>query len=356
MDIGPSDDQRRLAESARSVLTAQSPPAVTRAAYDELSAADELWSTVVELGWTGVIASEPDPDEVMNAVMLLEAAGAATVAAPFLSTLGLAAGALRAKRADAASLLDEIAAGAVGTLLAAPAGARVPGPCLTVDGGRLVGQVGPVRDVTRADILVALASDAAGATYLAAFRTGADIKTAAHETIDPSQPTATVDIEVTPELCVEADAAEMLAVPLVAAAAELVGVGSAAVAMSVQYAKTRHQFGQPIGGFQAVKHRLADAYVGVERARSLTYAAAARCTAAGEPAALRAAMLAKAAANDAATAAVRATVSVHGAIAQTWEHDAHLLVRRAWQSSALMGETAALYAAAARDYVTTAAG
>jgi alkylation response protein AidB-like acyl-CoA dehydrogenase len=141
-----------------------------------------------------------------------------------------------------------------------------------------------------------------------------------------------------------------LAVPLVAAAAELVGVADRALAMSVDYAKTREQFGQPIGGFQAVKHRLADCYVSVERARSLTYLAAS-----DDGDSWRTAMLAKAAANQAAETATRSAVAVHGAIAQTWEHDAHLLLRRAWLGSALLGDSRSLYIAAGRDYVAETA-
>jgi alkylation response protein AidB-like acyl-CoA dehydrogenase len=355
--IGPSDDQRRLAESASAALAAHSPLALTRAAYDDPIAADGLWSTIVDLGWTGVIsAGDADSDEVLNCVVLLEAAGHAVVAAPLLSTLGLAAGALRSCRAEAAGLLDEIAGGATAALLVSVDGSRLPAPSLTLSRGRLSGRVDQARDIGRAAVIVALAAAEDGTTYLTAFRSGSGIEITELDGVDPSQPVASVTVDVSPELCVQAEAVSVLAVPLVAAAAELVGVADRAVAMSVAHAKTRHQFGQPIGGFQAVKHRLADAYVGVERARSLTYAAASHCAGDDSRAAWRAALLAKAAANDAATNATRAAVAVHGAIAQTWEHDAHLLIRRAWQSSALMGESAALYAAAARDYVQRVAG
>jgi alkylation response protein AidB-like acyl-CoA dehydrogenase len=131
---------------------------------------------------------------------------------------------------------------------------------------------------------------------------------------------------------------------LVAVAADLVGVASAALQRSVEYAKTRRQFGTPIGAFQGIKHALADNYVSVERARSLTYAAAARLD---EPptmgAAWTSAALAKAAAADAATSCARTNVQVHGALGQTWEHDAHLYVRHAWQHAALLGDSRALY-------------
>jgi alkylation response protein AidB-like acyl-CoA dehydrogenase len=353
MDVGLSDDQRQLADAARSVLREHSPPSLTRAAYDDPEAWRPSWAALVELGWTGVIGAEPDADDVRNMVVLMEAAGAATLAAPLLSTVGLSAGALRACGEAAAPLLEEVAGGAVAAMLDGPEGSRLPGPCLSLDGGRVRGRAQPVRDAGRADFIVGLATDAASKLHVVAVRPGSGISVSPLEAVDPSHPVVAVDVDAEPEFCAPVDQAAAVSVPLIAAAGELVGVASAALSLSVEHAKTRNQFGQPIGAFQAVKHRLADAYVAIERARSLTYAAAGECTGAAGSA-LRSGMLAKAAANDAATSATRAAVSVHGAIAQTWEHDAHLFVRRAWQSSALLGETTALYAAAARDFVSAA--
>ena len=110
------------------------------------------------------------------------------------------------------------------------------------------------------------------------------------------------------------------------------------------------QFGTPIGAFQGIKHALADNHVSVERARSLTYAAAARLAdpEATPAAAWTAAALAKAAAGDAAANCARTAVQVHGALGQTWEHDAHLYVRHAWQGAAMLGDSRALYQAVGR--------
>ncbi|MCV7092942.1 acyl-CoA dehydrogenase family protein, partial [Mycobacterium interjectum] len=111
----------------------------------------------------------------------------------------------------------------------------------------------------------------------------------------------------------------------------------------VEHAKARRQFGAPIGAFQGIKHALADNHVAVERARSLTYAAAARLADPDEGDAWTAAALAKAAAGDAAVTCARTAVQVHGALGQTWEHDIHLYVRHAWQGAALLGDSRALY-------------
>jgi alkylation response protein AidB-like acyl-CoA dehydrogenase len=146
-----------------------------------------------------------------------------------------------------------------------------------------------------------------------------------------------------------------LAVPLTAAAAELVGLAARILDTAVTYARTREQFDRVIGSFQGVKHRLADCYVALERARSLTYGAAMSCADAdADPdERWRAAALAKAAATDAAVEAARAGVQVHGAVGMTWEHDMHLYLRHAWRLQPLLGDSAALYRAAAASLVGT---
>ena len=117
------------------------------------------------------------------------------------------------------------------------------------------------------------------------------------------------------------------------------------------------QFGTPIGAFQGIKHALADNYVDLERAQSLTYAAAARLgdAATAPAAAWTAAALAKAAAGDAATGCARTAVQVHGALGQTWEHDVHLYVRHAWQGATMLGDSRALYHQVGRRFAGGAA-
>ena len=288
----------------------------------------------------------------MELVVVLEECGAALLPVPFLATVGQAAGALRGLGQSAAEVLNILAQGAVGALVAAPFGSRLPGPVLTWSGGRLVGTANAVPEAVRADLFIALAADTEGVPHVAAFR-AAGVHVQPEETIDPSRPTASLRVDVIPELCLPVDPKAVLTPPLIASAAELVGVADRALAVSVEHARSRRQFGQPIGAFQGVKHRLADAYVTLERARSLTYLAAARCAAGGQAGALtwQTAMLAKAAANDAASECTRSGVAIHGAIGQTWEHDLHLFLRRAWHGSALLGESSALYAAAAGVYV-----
>ncbi|MGH3577324.1 MAG: acyl-CoA dehydrogenase family protein, partial [Mycobacterium sp.] len=172
------------------------------------------------------------------------------------------------------------------------------------------------------------------------------------EGTDPAQPIADVEIDTAPLASAPVDVESALATPLVASAADLVGVAGAAMARSVEHAKSRQQFGKPIGAFQGIKHALADNYVAVERARSLTYAAAMRLDDPATTPAVgwTAAALAKAAAAEAAVGCARIAVQVHGAIAQTWEHDIHLYLRHAWQGAATLGDSRALYHAVGRRF------
>jgi alkylation response protein AidB-like acyl-CoA dehydrogenase len=119
-------------------------------------------------------------------------------------------------------------------------------------------------------------------------------------------------------------------------AAEMVGTAQKALDMSVEYAKTRVQFGKPIGSFQAVKHKCVDMMVAVENARSLTYYACWTVDTKGAEAAT-AVPMAKAYASDMAKNVTSEAIQVHGGIGFTWEHDMHLFHRRALAGEANFG-------------------
>jgi alkylation response protein AidB-like acyl-CoA dehydrogenase len=115
---------------------------------------------------------------------------------------------------------------------------------------------------------------------------------------------------------------------LAALSLEAVGIAAKALELAVEYARTRHQFGKPIGSYQAVSHRLADTYVETELARSLAYWAA-WCVAEGDEQADLACAAAKAFCGDAAVAACERSIQVHGGIGFTWEHVLHAYYERA---------------------------
>jgi alkylation response protein AidB-like acyl-CoA dehydrogenase len=125
----------------------------------------------------------------------------------------------------------------------------------------------------------------------------------------------------------------------VGTAAELIGLAEQMISLAAAYAKERHQFGRPIGSFQAVKHLLAGAQVKLEFARPVVYGAAWALDE-GESNASVAASTAKACASDAADEAARISLQVHGAIGYTWECDLHLYLKRAWALSSAWGSAA----------------
>lgn len=124
-----------------------------------------------------------------------------------------------------------------------------------------------------------------------------------------------------------------------ALAAEQVGAAERCLELTVAYAKDRVQFGRPIGSFQAVKHRLADAYVLVESARSAALAAA-FAAAEGSPETTRLAAVAKSACTEAFSAVASEMIQLHGGIGITWEHGARHYFKRAHGSGRLFGPPA----------------
>jgi alkylation response protein AidB-like acyl-CoA dehydrogenase len=347
VDVGFSDSQLELRAAVRDVLTAECPPGVLREVAADPERWRPLWKTVTDLGWPALAYLDGDSGTgVVELVAVLEECGAAAAPVPLLSS-ALAAGALRAAGADAAPYVEELANGTVGALGVGAPGDRGLRPALTWDGETLTGTTGPVAEAPRAELLVLLAAAAEGTVAAVVRPTHVDLLP--QDAIDPGRPVAEAAVDTVPETVLPVAWPDVLAVPLTAAAAELVGVARRLLDLGVAHALGREQFGKPIGSFQGLKHRLADCYVLVERARSLTYAAA---MAVEDPDAepdlrWRSALLAKAAASEAAVETARAAVQVHGAMGMTWEHDVHLYLRRAWSSAALLGESRALYAEAA---------
>ena len=331
MDVGFSDSQLELRAAVRDVLAKECPPSLVRTCLDDRDAWRPLWQKVVDLGWTGLALLDDEAGVgVVELVAVLEELGSAAAPVPLLSSAGLAAGALHAAGPAAEQWRQELADGAVGTLAVDTA----PG----------------VLDASRADLYVVLAGD-----QLSIVRAGAGVDLVPLDAVDASRPMAslTLGADAATEAVLPVPTPAALAVPLTATAAELVGLASRVLDITVTHAGTREQFDRVIGSFQAVKHRLADCYVAIERARSLTYAAAMQCAdaTADMDERWRAAALAKAAATDAAVEAAHTGVQVHGALGMTWEHDMHLYLRRAWQLAPLLGDASSLYRAAAASLV-----
>ncbi len=215
-------------------------------------------------------------------------------------------------------------------------GVYAAGAVLRLEGGAAHGMLPRVPHGGTATHLLAVADD--GARQVLVVLDAAETTRTTLPTMDRTRPLADVTVDGVGALVVGVADGHAPAA-LVAAtlyAHDLVGVGQACLDMAVAYARTREQFGRPIGAFQAVSHRLVDMFVALESARSHAYHAA-WATAVGDDVAALAASQAKASASEAAVACAQGAIQVHGGIGFTWEHDLHLYLKRARSGSALWG-------------------
>jgi alkylation response protein AidB-like acyl-CoA dehydrogenase len=319
MEFDLSADQRALQQAARELLDASATSEEVRKAIATDAGYDAgLWAQMVEQGWPAIAVAVEHGGVGLGEVelaVLAEQVGRHVAPVPFLST-ALALHALAASDADdAAALSERLLAGGIGALAAGD---------------------GPVVDAPIADVLVVLGDDEVTAHDISAARPPAQ------PWLDLTRPSARVDVGVLadpaplggPEL-----AASTRNCAAVLVSAELLGLAGAMLDVSVQYAKVREQFGRPIGSFQAVKHRLADAYVDVEGMRSSAYYAA-WAVQTGAPDADLAASIAKSWCGDAGRRVLASALQVHGGIGFTAEHDLHLYLKRAEVDARLYGDPA----------------
>ncbi len=254
------------------------------------------------------------------------------LAAPLLAEL-VAAGVNGPSAGSAARRLEDIASGG----LTAAVG--------IVSGGAS-GPAAPVAGAVGADLLV-LANSSTDSSRHGEIHLvdAASVTVDAVSSLDPTRRLGNPNWTPTPATQVLAGPEAVAAISrladraAVATAAELLGLTQRMIGLAAEYAKERHQFGKPIGSFQAVKHLLAGAQVQLEFARPVVYGAAWALDHAA-PDASRAASVAKAYASDAATEAARVALQVHGAIGYTWECDLHLFLKRAWALAEAWGSAA----------------
>jgi alkylation response protein AidB-like acyl-CoA dehydrogenase len=209
--------------------------------------------------------------------------------------------------------------------------------------GRITGTKTLVLDGTIASLLIVAARGPGGDVGLYAVEGDADgLTRTAQEPLDMTRKLARLDLDgvrATRLRDVTWDAiAKTLDHAAVLLAAEMAGGAARCLDMAVEYAKSRYQFGKPIGAFQAIKHRCADILLQVESARTAAYYAM-WAAAEGDPDLRIAAPLAKAYCADAYFFAASENHQVHGGIGFTWEHDAHLYFRRAKSSDLLFGDS-----------------
>jgi alkylation response protein AidB-like acyl-CoA dehydrogenase len=332
MNFGLTPEQAELKRSARRFLESHCGSARVRAAMETERGWDEAaWNAARELGWPALTSLGWG-----ELVIVAEEAGRCLACLPFFSSVCLAANALDAAGDDVR--LRRVESGEIRAALAS-------GDGLTArqqdDGYVLSGAIAHVVDGHTADLLVV----AAGAPDPSLFVVDPVLAGVTREkkvTMDPTRAMATVTLrDVSVPASARIGGAQALQTALhraaVALAAESLGGAERCVEMATEYAKTRIQFDRPIGSFQAIKHRLADMFVAVETARSaVTWAASVAAT--GDASELPvAAALAKSYCTEAFFRCAAECIQIHGGIGFTWEHDAHLFLRRARGSLALLG-------------------
>ena len=365
-DFGFGSDEEMLRDLARKLLDEEMPVTKLRqlvaadpdAAYErgERPGWDEgLWKQMVELGWTGLPVPEAAGGvgfKTVGVVALVEEIGRHAVPSPLVATLS-AAYVLRACEASAASpWLRRIADGTPATLAITDArGSWEPGDCdvtasASTDGDDLLlsGTACFVQDAFKADLLVVQASVGEERVLCVVPVDAPGVRLAQDHIHDLTRDQATVHFDgtaVSAEQIVSRDAVAALEAAwpalLVLVAADLCGCAEWQLQTTVEYAKNRKQFERQIGFFQAVKHPLVDAMLGIDRARSILYHAAC-CIDEGSDEAATAARMAKSAASDAGAYVSDRSVQLHGGIGFTWECDVHLFFKRSLHHQALYGD------------------
>jgi alkylation response protein AidB-like acyl-CoA dehydrogenase len=319
-----SPEQQMFRASARDLFEKHCPPSAVRAAWSAPSGRiDGLWARLAELGIAGMTVPEALGGLGMNELdlaLVLEEAGRAALPEPLRETTAVGVPLLRdaGTKALRDTWLPKVASGDAVLATGLSGSSRVA----FADSADLL--ILPHEDelhaVPRANVELAGEPSVDGSRRL--FTVG----------WMPSPATRFVDGESASRAM--ADAFDRGAF---AAAAELLGLGRSLVHRTVEYAKVRHQFGKPIGSFQAVKHHLANAHVSLELAAPVVYRAAYSLAHEDPERSLHASM-AKAQASDAALYAARVALQCHGAIGYTVEYDLHLFMKRAWALAASWGD------------------
>jgi alkylation response protein AidB-like acyl-CoA dehydrogenase len=353
------EQQEALRRQARRFCEQHAASAATRRAMETVEGfLPETWAGLVELGWTALLVPEALGGAGLGAVelvALLEETGGALLAAPLFATVCLGAQALvlGGDEGQKEAWLPVLAEGRLRATLAwldgAETRARRDGHGFILDGDKSC-----VIDGHTSDLIIVSAREAGGSGLYLVPATTPGLSRRARPTLDATRKLADLTlrgVRLPATARLPGDGAALLERILdrarIALAAEQLGGAQRCLDMSVEYAKTRVQFGRPIGSFQAVKHRCADLLVRVESARSAVYWAS-WCAAVDDAELAVAAPLAHAVATETYQQAASDAIQIHGGIGFTWEHDAHLHLKRARGAATLLGDAAAERARLAR--------
>ena len=323
MSIALTDDHRALAGVVDVLLTRSDVVGEARRLLEsDVEELPSTWGTMAELGWLGLHVAEEHGGSgfgLPELVVVVEQLGRHVAPGPFVPTVVVSATIVAAGSDSlAAQLLPGLVDGTT------PAGFGLGGD-LVVSDGHASGDAGVVLGGGMAQLLVV----AAGDDVVIVDRGASGVRVDVGANLDPTRRSARVTLAGTPVAVVVGGQRALLDHARLLLAAEAVGVAHACTDASAAYAKERQQFGRAIGAFQAVKHHCANMFVAAELATGIAWAAAQAAAAGGDQLAYAAAMAATLAV-PAAIDDAQLNVQVHGGIGFTWEHDAHLYVRRAY--------------------------
>lgn len=345
-----TDEQRELRATVRRFMAEHSAEADVRAQMATEQGFDErVWNMLAkQLGVHGLAIPEEYGGQGFSWVELgivMEEMGRVLLCAPFFASIVLASTAILESGDDDAKqrLLPAIADGStIGALI-------LPGPETSVEAMRvggawtLTGKADLVLDGHVAGLIVVPAATADGVRLFTVAGSARGMRAAPRTTLDQTRKLADLTFDDVPAMPLgdAADAERVLSrtldVALIGLALEQVGGAQSALDISVEYLKTRVQFGQPIGAFQALKHMAADVFVEVETARSAAYYAM-FVLAQGSAEVPAAAALAGAFCTDAFVSTAHQMIQFHGGMGFTWEMPAHLYFKRARATQVLLGE------------------
>jgi alkylation response protein AidB-like acyl-CoA dehydrogenase len=366
-DLLYSDTERALSDALASLLADRGGlDAVLKRIESAQTYDDKLWQSVAaDLGCAGLLIPERDGGagaSYREAAAAAEVLGANVAPVPFLGSAVVATAALLSVGSQGA-LLAKMADGGVTAALAVPF-ATAPGtayPALVRVAGkragdaagvaRLRGMVAGVADALPAGILLVPADGVPHGLYLVDVAAEGVAK-APVTSLDMTRQLCDLSFDDAPATLIASGQAASGALDAALAAgagvlaAEQLGLAQRCLDMTIAYVKERKQFARPVGSFQALKHRLADLWVSITQARAASRYAAA-CLAAGDPDNKVAVALAKAYCSEVAVNAAQECVQLHGGIGFTWEHPAHLYLKRAKADSIAFGTADAHRAALA---------
>jgi alkylation response protein AidB-like acyl-CoA dehydrogenase len=346
MDFGLSDEQRLLQDTIEKFLEKENDPTRLRARFDAEEAFDaSLWRGLAELGLAGLLIPEAHGGAglaLLDAALAAETLGRSAAPGPFLGhTLAALALAVGGSPEQQRRWLPRLATGdAVATVAFAEAGGGwQPEEWRLAAGERLSGAKEHVPNAARADLLVV---GTAGGRLALVERAGGGLAIEPFPGVDRTRRLDAVRFEGAQAEELPGGAPTALRVRdagLVLLAADAFGGASRLVEMSVAYAKTREQFGVPIGHFQALKHQLANMALEVEPGRALYWYAAHAFDHVPDDAP-RSAAIAKAHLADRFLQVARDAVEAHGGIGYTWECDVQIWFKRALFDRAFLGSPA----------------